>query len=185
LDSWPLDQGDVADEFCVHTLVKFTSLSFTYVLDIGFLKILVDSQQISYVDANDVKQGVFQFTPMVPYMLTVRRVADGQSFNFEWILEDLTDNTTVTATTGSGLSAWPNANGFPFRLGHASTHFSHLQSAMIIHNTLNTEWQATSQTYLRNYYNGTTSNSSENETTTTDSQWFIEVELEQGRTKSR
>ena len=185
LDSWPLDQGDVADEFCVHTLVKFTSLSFTYVLDIGFLKILVDSQQISYVDANDAKQGVFQFTPMVPYMLTVRRVANGQSFNFEWVLEDLTDNTAITATTGSGLSAWPNANGFPFRLGHASTHFSHLQSAMIIHNTLNTEWQATSQTYLRNYYNGTTSNSSENETTTTDAQWFIEVELDQGRTKSR
>jgi hypothetical protein len=43
----------------------------------------------------------------------------------------------------------------------------------------NTTWQAESQAYLRNYHDGTTSPAEENtQTTTTDSKWFVELELQ-------
>jgi hypothetical protein len=180
LDSWPMDQADMDSQYCIHTLIMLTDLNFTYIIDTGFIKLLVWNQQLAYVDANDQKQGVMQFSPMVPYLLTVRRhEVDQANHNLEWRLENLTDNSVTTAQSGSGLSTWPNANGFSWRIGHASTHFSHLQSAFIVHNTLNATWQAESQAYLRNYHDGTTSPAEENtQTTTTDSRWFVELELQ-------
>ena len=179
LDSWPIAQNDVNSQFCIHTLIKLTSFGFTYIIDTGFIKLLVWNQQLAYIDANDQKVPVLNFTPMVPYLLTVRRKETGNTASFEWKLENLTDNSITEATSGSGLTQWPNANGFAWRIGHASTQFSHLQSAFIVHNTLNETWQAESQTYLRNYYDGTTAENSPSntESTTTDSQWFIELDV--------
>ena len=176
LDSWPADLADVESVFCVHSLFKLTSLNFTYLFDIGYIKALIWNQTLSFYDAANNKVSALSVIPHVDYLLTVRRVESGNAANLEWRLERLDDNTVQTATTVPGLSAPPNANGFPWRLGHASTHFTHLQSSFIVHNGIDATHQESCQTWLRNAHAGTASNA-ESETTTADAEWFVELDI--------
>jgi hypothetical protein len=175
LDSWPVDLNDVNTEFTVHSLFKLTSLSFTYLWDVGYQKILIWGQQLSFEDANGTKNGVLSVIPHVDYLLSVTRT-DANNGTLTYRMERLDDNTVQTATSAAGLSSPPNANGFPWRLGHASTHFSHLQSCWILHNGTDAAHQATCQTWIRNTHAGTTT-AATGETTSQDAEWFLELEI--------
>ena len=141
------------------------------------MKVLIWNQQLSYIDSGGNKIAALSVVPHIDYLLTIHRnTADANNITFEWRLENLGDNTVQTHSSGSGLSAPPNANGFTWRLGNASTQFYHLQSSLIIHNGSNAQHQSTCQTWLKNAHAGTTTTEN-NETTTADSEWFIELDL--------
>jgi hypothetical protein len=179
LDSWPVDLNDVNTEFTVHSLFKLTSLSFTYLWDVGYQKILIWGQQLAFEDANGAKNGVLSIIPHVDYLLTVARTNTNNGA-LTYRMERLDDNTVQTATSAAGLSAPPNANGFPWRLGHASTHFSHLQSCWILHNGTDAAHQTTCQQWIKNTYAGTTTAAQDGASqTTSDAQWFLELEIKE------
>ena len=181
VDSTPVDLNDVDDEFMVHSLFKLTSLDWTLLFDVGYMKIYIWGQQLAYEDAAGQRHGVLNVIPHVDYLLTVRRrdLNDGANINFEYRLERLDDNTVQTAQSGSGLTAPPNANGFAWRWGISSTHFRQVQSCWILHNGLDATHETTCQNWIRNTYNGTTTASSSGaESTSQDASWFIELEVE-------
>ena len=84
LDSWPVDLNDVNTEFTVHSLFKLTSLSFTYLWDVGYQKILIWGQQLAFEDANGAKTGVLSIIPHVDYMLTVSRTNTNNGAHIDW-----------------------------------------------------------------------------------------------------
>ena len=181
VDSTPVDLNNVNDEFMVHSLFKLTSLDWTLLFDVGYMKVYIWGQQLAYEDASGTRQGVLNVIPHVDYLLTVRRrdLNDGANINFEWRLERLDDNTVQTATSGSGLTSPPNANGFAWKWGISSTHFRQVQSCWILHNGLDAAHEETCQTWIRNTYNGTTSASADGaETVTQTASWFVELEVE-------
>ena len=175
LDSWPVDLNDVEPTFCIHSLFKLTNLNFTYLFDIGYIKCLIWNQTLSFYDINNNKVSALAIIPHVDYLLTVRRIDGANAASLEWRLERLDDNTVSTATTVAGLTGPPNANGFPYRLGHASTHFTHVQSSLILHNGIDATHQETCQTWLRNAHAGTAGNAQE--TTTAEAEWFLSLDI--------
>ena len=181
VDSTPVDLNDVNDEFMVHSLFKLTSLDWTLLFDVGYMKIYIWGQQLAYEDAAGQRHGVLNVIPHVDYLLTVRRrdLNDGANINFEYRLERLDDNTVQTAQSGSGLTAPPNANGFAWKWGISSTHFRQVQSCWILHNGLDAAHEATCQTWIKNTYAGTTTASSSGaEQVTQEASWFIELEVD-------
>ena len=180
IDSWPVDLVTVNSTFCVHSLFKLTSLSWTILFNTGYIKCYIWGQQLAYEDASGTRVGVLSVIPFVDYLLTVQRIDDPNqnSAALHWRLERLDDNTVQTAVSGSGLTAPPNANGFAWSWGTAATHFQQIQSCWILHNGVNAAHQETCQTWIRNTYNGTTTAaSSSTETTTQDAEWFLEMEI--------
>ena len=179
MDSWPVDLNDVNSQFVVHSLFKLTTLDWTLLFDVGYMKIYIWGQQLAYEDANGVKTGVLTVIPHVDYMLSIQRVeVDANNNIFDWRLERLDDNTVQTAQSGSGFTAPPNANGFPWKWGTSATHFRQVQSCWLLHNGLDAAHQTTCQQWIRNTYAGTTTaSSSSSETTTQDAEWFLELEI--------
>ena len=179
MDSWPVDLNDVNSEFTLHSLFKLSTLGWTLLFDVGYMKVYIWGQQLAYEDANGAKIGVLSIMPHVDYLLTVQRIeVDQANTNFDWRLEGLDDNTVQTALSGSGLSAPPNANGFPWKWGTAATHFQQVQSCWVLHNGLDAGHQATCQQWIKNTHAGTTTaSSSGSETTSQDAQWFLELEI--------
>ena len=120
-----------------------------------------------------------QVLPHVDYLLTVSRKTVNQVVSFEWRLERLDTNEVTTAVSGSGLTAPPNANGFSWSFGIASTHFRQLQSCWILHNQTSENYQNISRQWIKNAYDGTTTaNSETSESVTQEAEWFIELEIE-------
>mgnify|MGYP006103106781 CR=1 FL=1 len=178
IDSWPVDLNDVNSQFTVHSLFKLSTLAWTLLFDTGYMKIYIWGQQLAYEDANGNKTGVLSVIPHVDYMLSIQRIEAGANASFDWRLERLDDNTIQTAQSDSGLAAPPNANGFPWKWGTAATHFQQVQSCWILHNGLDAGHQATCQQWIKNTHAGTTTASSSGaESTTQDSQWFLELEI--------
>ena len=179
VDSWPVNLADVNSEFTVHSLFKLTTLDWTLLFDVGYIKCYIWGQQLAFENASGTRVGVLSVVPHVDYMLTVHRIeVDAANTNLEWRLERLDDNTVQTATSGSGLTAPPNANGFPWKWGHSGTNFRQVQSCWILHNGFDAGHQATCQQWIKNTHAGTTSaSSSGSETTTSDAQWFVELEI--------
>jgi hypothetical protein len=179
IDTWPVDLNDVNSQFCVHSLFKLSTLDWTVLFDTGYMKIYIWGQQLAYENAAGTKIGVLSVIPHVDYLLTIQRIeVDQANTNFDWRLERLDDNTVQTALSGSGLTAPPNANGFPWKWGASNTHFQQVQSCWILHNGLDAGHQATCQQWIKNTHAGTTTaSSSGSESTTQDAQWFLELEI--------
>ena len=181
IDSTPIDLNTttVGPDFSVHSLFKLTTLDWCLLWNVGYQKIYIWQQQLAYEDANGAKVGVMQVLPHVDYLLTVSRKTVNQVVNFEWRLERLDTNEVTTAVSGSGLTAPPNANGFSWSFGIASTHFRQLQSCWILHNQTSENYQNISRQWIKNAYNGTTTaNSETSESVTQEAEWFIELEIQ-------
>jgi hypothetical protein len=176
IDSWPVDLNVVNSQFSVHSLFKITTLDWTLLFDIGYMKIYIWGQQLAYEDATGTKIGVLSIIPHVDYLLSIQRIEVGANTTFDWHLERLDDSTVQTAQSGSGLAAPPNANGFPWKWGTAATHFQQVQSCWLLHNGLDAAHRSTCQQWIRNTYAGTTS-ASNTETSPQDAQWFVELEI--------
>ena len=110
--------------------------------------------------------------PLRAYIISIEREGidtsgDGNidDYQFNGTIEDLVAESTVSHTTPRG-NTHPGSEQV-WRLGHASTHFSHVQSCFIIHNGIDTDHIASSQQWLRNQYNGGAENGSEETATNT------------------
>ena len=80
---------------------------------------------------------------------------------FQMRLEDLVTDVVVTDTVQQGNNH-PGSEQV-WRLGHASTNFTHTQSCFIVHNGNDADHMATCQEWLRKKYLGTaTAEESEN-----------------------
>ena len=143
------------------------------------------SGSLQYYDAAGARQVVPGITiiPLQNYLITVQRQDDGNSgFEFEWRIERLSDNTVQTATTGSGLT-FPTQIARTWSMGHASTSFTQYQGPFIVHNGVDTTHISTSQAWLRNKFDGTstTTTTSETEETTANltehATFFAQIEV--------
>ena len=111
------------------------------------------------------------------YMLTVVRIAGsgyGDTYNFEWTLEDLDAETTATATTGSG-DASSGTGLFSFGTSSYSNDGSKMGSVIMMSSTAAADI-ALAQDFLRARYTGAS-------TTTTTSvdlsaTFFAEIDID-------
>ena len=176
LDSTPISTAQLQENFEFHSLFSVLGNSWSYLFDFHTMQILWWGQTLTYYDASGVKQSVPGLTviPLQDYLLSVRREKlDAANTNFYWRLENLTAGGTVqTATTGSGLAVPPQAP--LWRMGHASTHFNHIQSCFFVCNSdpLDTDRSDQLRQWLRNAYNGGTSSSSGQGQSSSTSQWY-------------
>ena len=166
--------GALSQEFSVHSLLLMPPAigDFSYLFDIYMLKCFTwDAGSVAFKNAGGSNITVpVSLIPSRAYIFTIQRrgidtTGDGlvDDYEFNWIIEDLVTDVVVTHQTVSGL-AHPGTEK-TWRLGSASTHFMHVQSAFIIHNGLDATHVADCQQYLRNQY-GAAASSSEEETTT-------------------
>ena len=87
-------------------------------------------------------------------------------------MEDLVTDVVVNDTVQQG-------NNHPgteqvWRLGHASTHFTHVQGPFLIHNGNNADDMANCQAWLRNKFTGA---ASEDAAVSGPATWFIEMNV--------
>ena len=113
-----------------------------------------------------------------PYLLTVVRVAGsgyGDTYNFEWTLEDLSSGgSTQTATTGSG----DNSSGtglFSFGTSSYSNASLKIGSVIMMSSTAAAD-VALAQDFLRDRYKGTSSSGSTS--VDLDATFFSEIDID-------
>ena len=118
--------------------------------------------------------------PSRTYILSVTRqpTGAGGAFEFHWRWEDLDGNTTVTETTVAG-QAVVAGNQLSWGLGAAGHYFRHISGPLIVANGIDTTHYDNSIAWLRKWYAGESTSSSEEEATTSqDASWFVELEIE-------
>jgi hypothetical protein len=115
------------------------------------------------------------------YLLSVQRRAATQDYTGNGIIEgyefyisveDLVTDVVVNDTVQQG-------NNHPgteqvWRLGHASTHFTHVQGPFIIHNGNDVDDMANCQAWLRNKFTGAASSDA---AVSGPATWFIEMNV--------
>ena len=113
-----------------------------------------------------------------PYLMTVKRIAGsgyGDTYNFEWTLEDLSSGgSTQTATTGSG----DNSSGTGlFSFGTSSYSNASLKIGSVIMMSSTAAADITlAQDFLRDRYNGTSSSGSTS--VDLDATFFSEIDID-------
>ena len=168
--------GALTEEFSVHSLVVMPPVmgTYSYLFDLYLLKCFTwDGGSIAFKAASGANTVVpVALIPLRAYIFTIQRrgidtTGDGliDDYEFNWVIEDLVTETSVTHTTISGKTH-PGSEQV-WRLGHAATHFSHVQSCFIIHNGLDATHVSNSQKWLRNQYGAGGSGSSGETTTAT------------------
>jgi hypothetical protein len=174
LDSTPIAADKVVENFEYHALFMVPNNTWSYIIDLYSMRILWWDQALTYYDANGTKIAVPGITivPMQDYLLSVKRIkVDQANTNFEWRVENLTQDTVQTATTGSGLPL--SANPPIWRMGHASGNFNHVSSAFFVCNSdpQDTDRSEQLQSWLRNAYNGGSSTAVAG-SSTANNQWY-------------
>ena len=126
----------------------------------------------------------FSTVPGRAYILTCERRDATQDYNgngniegyeFHFRLEDLVTDVVVTDTVVQG-NDHPGSEQV-WRLGHASTHFTHTQSCFIIHNGNDADDKATCQEWLRNKYDGTAVAEESENGVAEDASFFVELDV--------
>jgi hypothetical protein len=140
--AWSSGQGVLNDEFHFHTLFMVNNSNDFCVFFLSeFLYIVLYQGVLCIIkNGNDfTNTASLQVLAQTPYILSVKRVNDGNTWNFECRLEAPTDThnqgiqtDTVEATSQQNLdtAAWNNV-----RIGAPNTHFAQFQSHMILCNT--------------------------------------------------
>ena len=144
-----------------------------------------DGGAISFKNSAGNNQTVnVSLVPGRAYILSVQRrigtdAHDGDGsvdpYEFAWRIEDLVTEVVVTDITESG----PVHPGMEktWRIGHASTHFSHVQGPFLIHNGVDADTQATCQTWLRNKFAGTATAEESESGVAEDAAFFLELDV--------
>ena len=125
--------------------------------------------------------------PLRAYLISVQRRAatvdhDGDGvvsgYEFVWRFEDLVTSSVATHVTEPG-NDHPGEDKI-WRIGTASTHFSHVQGPFIVHNGDATADIDTCRAWLRSQYTGesTSSEESSGPVGIVDATWFAELEIE-------
>ena len=179
-----LPSATLLEEWCLHSLVvpPPTMGTFSYIIDNHMLKAFFwDGGTVAF------KSGATgnNITPLRAYLITVERRpatidhdGDGviSGYEFVWRFEDLVAGSVVTHITEPG-------NDHPgedktWRIGTASTHFSHIQGAFIVHNGRDATHIANSRAWLRSQYAGESTEEVSGPVGIVDATWFAELEIE-------
>ena len=180
--------GALDEIFTVHSLFVTPPVlgTFSYLFDIFMLKLFTwTGGALGYKDnsGNNATINV-SLIPGRAYLLTVERRAATQDYNgngliegyeFYFTVEDLVTDVVVNDTVVQG-------NNHPgteqvWRLGSASTHFTHVQGPFIIHNGNNATHIANSQEWLRKKFTGESTSESSETTVSEDATFFAELDI--------
>ncbi len=180
--------GDLSESFTAHCLFTTPPAigTFSYIFDFGpLLKTFFwDGGAIGFKNkAGNNATVPVSLVPSRSYLVSISRrpatidhdgdgVIDG--YEFVWRVEDLATETTVTHITEPG-NDHPGSEQV-WRLGHSSTHFSHVMGPWIVHNSVDAAYQATCQTWLRNRFAGI-ADPEEEVSATCDASFFLELEI--------
>ena len=120
---------------------------------------------------------------MKQYLLSIHRRlnTDPQpDYEFYWRLKRLDTGDVTEATTDFGANL-PTNPGI-WRLGHASTHFYHLQGPMIIHNNETQTHVDNSRSWLEHKWAGTTTSAEgATESTSDPASFFVNLNILQSQ----
>ena len=180
--------GALDEIFTVHSLFVTPPVlgTFSYLFDIFMLKLFTWSGgALGYKDnsGNNATINV-SLIPGRAYLLTVERRAATQDYNgngliegyeFYFTVEDLVTSVIANDTVVQG-------NNHPgteqvWRLGTASTHFTHVQGPFIIHNGNDSDEIATCQTWLRKKYTGESTSAVSENGESEDATFFAELDI--------
>ena len=180
--------GDLEQEFTVHSLMIAPPAigDFSYLFDLHMLKCFTwDAGAIAFKNLSGSNTTVnVSLIPSRAYIISVqRRVGtddhDGDGsfdpYEFVWRIEDLVTEVVVTDITQSG-NVHPGVEKI-WRIGSASTHFSHVQGPFIVHNGVDADHQATCQTWLRNKFAGTATAEESENGIAEDAAFFVELDV--------
>ncbi len=180
--------GDLDEVFCVHSLFITPPVqgTFSYLFDIFLLKIFTwDAGSMAYKDLGGSNSTIPVSTiPGRAYILTAERrpatvdyngngIIEGHEFVFR--LEDLVTDVVVSHTLQQGNNH-PGSEQV-WRLGHASTHFTHTQGPFVVHNGNDATDMATCQSWLRNKYDGTAVAAESENGIAEDAAFFVELDI--------
>ena len=181
VDSTPVSGiNALQEEFCVHSIFQVNSLSeFSWFFDLYMMKIFFMNGGIMFKSANGTNTSVsLSVIPLQPYLLSVHRRAQGNTYEFYWRLERLSNNNVQETTSVAGLTL--PANPGSWGLGHASTHFYHYQGPFLIHNGVNSTHIDNCRQWLKNVYAGENVASNANEVvveTNEDASFFAQLKI--------
>ena len=160
--------------------------TFSYLFDLFMLKFFTwDGGAIAFKNSagSNVTVGV-SLVPGRAYIISVQRRTgtddhdgDGSvdSYEFAWRIEDMVTEVVVTDITEAG-NAHPGVEK-NWRVGTASTHFTHVQGPFIIHNGVDADHRATCQTWLRNKFAGTATAEESENGIAEDAAFFLELDV--------
>ena len=111
---------------------------------------------------------------------TVDHNGDGvvDAYELSWRLEDLVSNSVQTDLT---VASWPFTTGAAssFRIGKSSYHVDHVQGAIVAYNGTSAVHWDSAIAWLKAQYSGTASSASGEAATSSDAQWFVELDIQQ------
>ena len=180
--------GDLDEIFTVHSLFITPPVlgTFSYLFDIFMLKIFTwDGGSLAYKDLSGSNSTIsVSLIPGRAYLLSVQRRAATQDYTGNGIIEghefyitveDLVTDVVVNDTVQQG-------NNHPgteqvWRLGHASTHFTHVQGPFLIHNGNDSDHIANCQTWLRKKYTGESTSAVSENGESEDATFFAELDI--------
>mgnify|MGYP000014637585 FL=1 len=184
--------GDLEELFTVHCLtISPPSIgTFSYLFDLGPLLKTFFWTGGAIGFKNKAGNNATEPVSLIPgraYLISIQRRQEtidhdgdgilGTDYEFYWTIEDMVAETTVNHITEPG-NDHPGSEQV-WRLGHASTHFSHVLGPWIVHNGNDADHITTCQTWLRNKYTGD-ADPEETVSTTTEASFFLELDIKAG-----